>query len=144
MILKVTLLGGETRLFDNIKNLTYSGKEACVACPPIKRNSTGTASIIHHMKNVFLSAAPYENECTGLTPEPVDKSIPDPNTERYQFDAWDPEEDAHFIFTGHASENEQFIFKKVAFIYMGKQHYLLTEFPVYACNDSGKTIEVIR
>lgn len=48
------------------------------------------------------------------------------------------------IFIGSVGNVEQFCFKLTTFMRKQKEYWIFSEYPVYICDDNGKTIEVVK
>lgn len=158
MILKVTLTSGEVRLFDDVKRLSFSDKNVYTVCPPLTADFGSTKSI---EKYVLMAFGFGEEELEEYDMNVVDakkiyplngdesklRRINKPIRNYHSEDEYTWERDDHdfrLMFIGRAYADERFCFKKIRFLHEDKLHLLITEKPVYVCNDSGKTIEVIK
>jgi hypothetical protein len=117
MILKFKDGDTSFRLFDNVKNIGYTAENTYLpAC-------TEKETILQYFDSMAES-----------TVRRVKTFIDSPNSPS----------DFIRVYMGERRANEQFNIKNVYFTQNDIGYCVYTEYPVYVCNDDGKTIDTIK
>ncbi len=158
MIIKATTGGGTVRLFDNVTRLVYSDKNNFSVCPSLSAANAKEGYIYDYAMGAFgrSSEKVEEYDMSEETakhvyplngdedkPRRIDRPLRNYESETEIFIEFEDDGD-FFLFIGKTYEDERFCFKKMSFYQNGVKYHIITENPVYVCNDTGKTIEVIK
>jgi hypothetical protein len=122
MVIKIDRGDGTFHLFPEVKDAIFSGPNQFAKC-------LQQETLPEYFDKMFSPPVPK--------PEPVAMSYYDVDPESY------PTEQKKLFF-GVRREVEMFCMKKLFFIQDKIEYCVVTEYPVYLCSDSGKTLEVLK
>jgi hypothetical protein len=126
MVIKIDRGDGTFHVFPEVKDVIYNTPETFIR------------GMMHETCPEYLDkvlGAPGSGECHNGISKPL--AYYDVHPQDYPFEQ-------KRIFLGKRREVEQYCMRKIVFIQHKIEYCFVTEFPVYLCSDTGKTIEVIK
>lgn len=138
MIVKVTCQDQSFKLFDEVKDIKYTDHNTFHPEPPL--NADGDMNYLKKFIESVISPkdiAP-SNQSSKSLEQPAFKV-----GAVFGLSAEELSGRQIILFEGEVGKGRH-CFKVVSFIRHGEEYLIYTMYPVYICNDAGKTIETIK
>lgn len=144
MIVKMQQSDGTFRLFDEVQQLIYTKPNTYLMCPPMPCKAS-PQKLERFIEGLISSAT--SNVQTGVPKEmDIDEDaipLPERHIQVLGVQQNDLPSGRKIYFNGEIGE-DKYCFKYACFIQHDEEMWIYTDAPIYICNDSGKTIEVIK
>lgn len=132
MIVKVEMADHRFQMFDNIKSVAFTKPNTYCPTPP-EECFKSDKKLESFIQDVLADTEAME-DLDG--PKPVNRFLGVMQD--------DLPGDRKILFAGQMTDDEKHSFKAMTFMQGNTEVWIYSQFPVYVCDDKGKTVEIVK